>query len=79
MVFPVHEAKTQFSKLVDLVHKGEQVIITRHGRRIAKLIAACDAPRKLRLGAMKGELTGSDRWDKPPSDEEANAFWEGRS
>lgn len=32
-------AKTHFSSLLDQVEKGEQVVITKHGRPVAKLIA----------------------------------------
>ncbi|EKD74548.1 MAG: hypothetical protein ACD_44C00406G0001 [uncultured bacterium] len=34
------EAKTHFSSLLQKVEKGEQVIITKHGRPVAKLIPA---------------------------------------
>ena len=34
------EAKTQLSKLVDKVEKGETVVITRHGKPVANLTAA---------------------------------------
>jgi prevent-host-death family protein len=33
------EAKTHFSSLLDQVEKGEQVIITKHGHPVAKLIS----------------------------------------
>ena len=78
MVYSVHEAKTQFSKLLDLVREGEEVVITRHGKTVAKLVAAQDKPKKLRLGTMKGEFSFKEGWDKPLTAEEADAFWEGR-
>lgn len=34
------EAKTHFSALLDQVEKGEQIIITKHGHPIAKLVPA---------------------------------------
>ena len=34
----VHGAKTQLSKLLDLVEDGEQVVIERHGRPVAQLV-----------------------------------------
>ena len=33
-----YDAKTRFSELLDRVEKGEQIIITRHGRPIARLV-----------------------------------------
>jgi prevent-host-death family protein len=70
----VHGAKTQLSKLLDLVEDGEQVVIERHGRPIARLIAV----RRRRgsvLGAMKGEFAMADGWEEALTDEEADAFW----
>jgi prevent-host-death family protein len=36
----VYEAKTRLSELLAEVEQGEQVTITRHGRPIARLVAA---------------------------------------
>ncbi len=34
----IHEAKTQFSKLIVSVEKGEEIIIARHGEPVAILV-----------------------------------------
>lgn len=34
------EAKTQLSNLLDVVERGEEVLITRHGKPIARLVPA---------------------------------------
>ena len=79
MVFSVHAAKTQFSKLLGLAQRGEVVVITRHGKTVARLVSAVDdKPKKLRLGAMKGQFSYKEGWDKPLTDKESDAFWEGR-
>jgi prevent-host-death family protein len=45
------EAKTNLSSLLNDVEQGEEVIITRRGRRIARLVGhAPDAPRRRRSG-----------------------------
>ena len=44
----VHEAKTNLSRLLAAVERGERVIITRHGVPAAELIPA--RPAKVRLG-----------------------------
>ena len=36
----VHEAKTQLSRLLELVESGETVVIARHGRPVAELVPA---------------------------------------
>ena len=73
----VHAAKTQLSKLLDLVEDGEDVVIERHGRPVAQLVPV----RKRRtspLGAMRGQFEMVEGWERPLTDEEADAFWSGR-
>ena len=73
----VHAAKTQLSKLLDLVEDGEAVVIERHGRPVAQLVPV----RKRRaspLGAMRGEFAMTEGWERALTDEEAEAFWGGR-
>ena len=77
MTVSVHEAKTQLSKLLDLVEQGEDVIILRHGRPVANLVRA-RAAAKPQLGGMKGEISWKEGWERALSNEEAEAFWEGR-
>lgn len=77
MTYSVHEAKTQLSKLLDLVGAGEEVVIVRHGEAVAQLVA----PRKtgkVVLGSMRGEIGWTEGWEKPLSDQEADDFLEGR-
>ena len=38
--FNVHEAKTHFSRLLDLVIEGEEILITRNGIPVAELVPA---------------------------------------
>lgn len=77
MTMSVHQAKTQLSKLLNLVQEGEEVVILRHGRPVVRLVPA-HAAGKPRLGAMRGELDWQAGWERPLSPEEAEAFWEGR-
>ena len=77
MQYNVHEAKTQLSRLLDLVEQGEDVVIVRHGQPVAKLVRP-KSGAKPRLGGMRGEIEWTEGWDKPMTDQEADAFWEGR-
>jgi prevent-host-death family protein len=48
----VFDAKAQFSRLVDQAERGEETVITRHGRPVAKLVpvtAVCDADEVERI------------------------------
>jgi prevent-host-death family protein len=77
MTFSVHEAKTQFSKLLDLVQNGEEVIIVRHGKPVGQLVVP-RSKKKPMFDGMKDEPKWPEGWDRPLTDEEADAFWEGR-
>jgi prevent-host-death family protein len=77
MTVSVHEAKTQLSRLLDLLEQGEDILILRHGKPVARLVRA-KAAAKPQIGAMKGEITWKEGWERAMTDEEADAFWEGR-
>ena len=51
--YNVHEAKTHFSKLLDRVLEGEQIVITRNGVPVAELVPA--RQRQFPLGAGIGD------------------------
>jgi prevent-host-death family protein len=73
MTASVHEAKMRLSKLLDLLEEGEDIVIERHGRPVARLVRAQNA--KPQLGAMGSELTWQEGWERPLSREEAESFW----
>ncbi len=68
MQYNVHQAKTQFSRLLELVVQGESVVIAKNGTPIAKLIPY----------QRKGIRLGSGRND-PDVDHQAVAgdWWRG--
>lgn len=72
----VHGAKTQLSKLLDLVEDGEEVVLERHGRPVAQLVPV-RRHRVSALGAMRGQFKMVEGWERPLTDEEAEAFWSG--
>ena len=73
----VHGAKTQLSRLLDLVEDGEEIVIERHGRPVAQLVPV--RPRRpSALGSMRGEFEMAEGWERPFDDDEAEAFWSGR-
>jgi prevent-host-death family protein len=44
--FGAFEAKNKVGQWLDLVERGEEVVITRHGRRVARLVPAKDRPSR---------------------------------
>lgn len=72
----IHEAKTQLSKLIEAMQRGEDVVIARSGVPVAKLVPY-DRP-KFRFGILKGKLDPSQIPDfLEPMDEEELRLWEG--
>ena len=52
----VHAAKTQLSKLIERAEAGEEIVIGRAGKPVAKLVPYVpDRPRRI-FGALKGQL-----------------------
>ena len=47
------EAKAQFAELLRTVERGETVVITRHGKKIAHLVPAADQERAERRAAIE--------------------------
>lgn len=75
----VHAAKTHFSRLVDQAAAGEEIIIAKAGKPVAKLVplaAAHDRPKR-RLGALAGIAVIPPDFDAPLPGEIIDVF-EGR-
>jgi prevent-host-death family protein len=74
----IHQAKTQLSRLLELVEQGEPVVIARHGKPVAELVLV--RHHGLPLGIAKSEplVPSGDDWWKPMRDEEAEDWIAGR-
>ena len=56
MPFSIYEAKTHLSRLIDRAAVGEEVVITRHGRPVAKLVPFAPKVKRRKLDLMRGEI-----------------------
>jgi prevent-host-death family protein len=74
----VHEAKTQLSRLLELVEEGETVVIARHGRPVAELVPARQSGFPFGIACGEPLVTPGDDWWQPMSDAEAEDWLEGR-
>ncbi|CAA9350151.1 MAG: Prevent host death protein, Phd antitoxin [uncultured Chloroflexia bacterium] len=68
----VHEAKTHFSKLLERVALGEEIIIARAGEPVAKLSPL--APRRARIPGGAEGLRVPDSFFEPLPDDILGAF-----
>jgi prevent-host-death family protein len=69
-VVNMHEAKTHLSRLVERVEAGEEIVIGRSGKPVAKLVPYTEGvpagPR--RPGAWKGRIRMAEDFDELPAD-----------
>ena len=62
--FNIHEAKTNFSRLVDAAAAGEEIIISKAGVPTARLGPLSAKPVR-KFGLLKGKINVSDDFDAP--------------
>jgi prevent-host-death family protein len=67
----VHEAKTHLSKLLARVAVGEEVVIAKAGKPVAKLVPIKDEKPAFRFGSAKGEFVVPDNFDEGDAEIEA--------
>jgi len=71
----VYEAKTKLSELIDRAAAGEEVVIARHGRPVAKLVPYGGPKGKRRkLGALIGKVRMAKNFDAPLPDDVLETF-----
>ena len=73
----IHAAKTQLSRLVEDAAKGEEIIIAKAGKPVARLVPLADVRLKRRLGGLAGKVQIPEDFDAPLPDDILDAF-EGR-
>jgi prevent-host-death family protein len=70
----VHEAKTQLSKLLERVEQGEEIVIARAGKPVAKLVPYQDKKMPRTPGRLRGQIFIRDDFDDELPEEIAAAF-----
>jgi len=71
----IHEAKTNLSKLLERVALGEEVIIAKAGKPVAKLVPWSTEPKTRILGSAKGEFVVPDDFNDPLPKEIEDLFY----
>ncbi len=70
----IHSAKTQLSKLIEAAERGEEVIIARAGKPVAKLVALENQRPSRKAGSMKGLFEVPDSFFEPLPEGLLDAF-----
>lgn len=74
-VVNVHEAKTNFSKLLEQAHAGQEIIVAKAGKPYARLMPLASEPASRRPGRLAGRV-GNEFFEPLPG-EELDAWGQG--
>jgi prevent-host-death family protein len=61
--FNIHDAKTNLSRIIDRVEHGEEIIISRAGTPVAKVIPLSRRVTRIGRGSLTGKLILAEDWD----------------
>ena len=64
-VVNVHEAKTHFSKLLARLSHGEEIVIGKAGRPVARLVPFSEHTTRREPGSARGRFTMKENFDAP--------------
>ena len=73
----IHAAKTHLSRLVEAAAAGEEIIIAKAGRPVARLVPLESQPRRRKLGILDGKINVPDDFDRMCEEEIRALFEEG--
>ena len=71
----IYEAKSKFSKLISQVIAGEEIIIARSGKPVARLVPFEKPPGNRKPGSAKGKITIAEDFDAPLPDDILKEFY----
>lgn len=61
--FNIHDAKTNLSKIIERVEHGEEIIISRAGQPVAKVIPLAGSVQRSGRGSLRDKLVLAPDWD----------------
>jgi prevent-host-death family protein len=64
----VHEAKTHLSRLLERVAAGDEIIISKSGKPVARLVAIASKTPKVVLGSDRGKVSIAADFDDTPEE-----------
>ncbi len=70
----IHQAKTNLSRLLEQAERGEEVLIARGNKVVAKLVPVAATPRRRRLNILQGKVKVGRKFFEPLPQEELDAW-----
>ena len=70
----IHEAKTNLSKLIERAERGEEVLIARGKKVVARIVPIAPSPGARRLDVLRGKFRVTSKFFEPLPDNELDAW-----
>jgi prevent-host-death family protein len=70
----IHEAKTHLSRLLEQALAGDEVVISKAGKRLVRLTPVAMAPMRRKIGTAKGDFVVPADFDTPLPDHVLDEF-----
>ena len=67
--YNIHEAKTHFSKIVERVQQGEEIVLSRAGEPFAKIVPLPAKTRRTSYGSLRDQIQLAEDWDSDQTNE----------
>lgn len=67
--FNIHDAKTHLSRILERVERGEEIIISRAGHPVAKVVPLTRSVHRTGRGSLRGQLIFEPDWDSSETNE----------
>ncbi len=61
----IYDAKTRLSQLVDKAASGEDVVVSRNGKPLARITRLATPKRRIKYGVLKGKIKVAPDFDAP--------------
>ena len=74
IIYNLYEAKTSLSRLVDRAARGEEIILSKAGKPLAKLVPYHQPPEPRQPGGWEGQVRIPEDFDAPLPPEIQAAF-----
>jgi len=70
----IHQAKTNLSKLIEQAERGEEVLIARGKKVVARIVPVAAPPKQRRLNIFEGKFKVTRRFFEPLPEEDLDAW-----
>lgn len=61
--FNIHDAKTNLSRIIERVERGEEIVISRSGTPVAKVVPLVRLVNRTGRGSLRDVLVAAEDWD----------------